>query len=228
MTSPDSNKKTVVAVHTAMPMVEPTKALFEKHIPNARLVNIVDDSLIQDVIAAGEVTPAVEKRLQSYYQNAVDAGADLIFNTCSSVGDTAEAARAACATPIVKIDDAMALDAVRQADAVGVLATVPTTLGPTVRLVHRQADAIGKQVKVVEGLAEGAFDALLGGDAAKHDALILETAKRVAAETDVLVLAQGSMARMEQALADATGKPVLSSPESGVRAVQAALAELGD
>ena len=31
-------------------------------------------------------------------------------------------------------------------------------------LVRRQADGIGKQIKVVEGLAEGAFDALLGGD----------------------------------------------------------------
>jgi hypothetical protein len=47
--------KTVVAVHTAMPMVEPTKALFAKYLPDVRLINIVDDSLIQDVIQAFEV-----------------------------------------------------------------------------------------------------------------------------------------------------------------------------
>ena len=36
---------------------------------------------------------------------------------------------------------------------------------------------------------------------------------------DVLLLAQGSMARMEQPLADALGKPVLSSPERCMRAL---------
>ena len=79
--------KIVVAVHTAMPMVEPTKELFAEHLPEVRLINIVDDSLIQDVIKANEVTPAVEKRLYKYYESSMDAGADVIFNTCSSVGD---------------------------------------------------------------------------------------------------------------------------------------------
>ena len=58
--------KTVAAIHTAMPMVEPTRELFAKHLPDVRLINIVDDSLIQDVIAAGEVTAAVKKRLMNY------------------------------------------------------------------------------------------------------------------------------------------------------------------
>ena len=38
----------------------------------------------------------------------------------------------------------------------------------------------------------------------------------VAKDCDVIVLAQGSMARMEQKLAELTGKMVLSSPLTGV------------
>ena len=43
---------TVAAVHTAMAMVEPVKALFQENLPGVRLINIVDDSLIQDVITS--------------------------------------------------------------------------------------------------------------------------------------------------------------------------------
>ncbi len=72
--------KTVVAIHTAMPMVEPTRELFARHLPGVRLINIVDDSLIQDVIGAGKVPAAVELRLNQYYNSAINAGADVIFN----------------------------------------------------------------------------------------------------------------------------------------------------
>ena len=45
--------KTVAAIHTAMPMVEHTKGLFARHLPGVRLINIGDDSMIQDVIKEG-------------------------------------------------------------------------------------------------------------------------------------------------------------------------------
>ena len=218
--------KTVFAVHTAFALVEPTKKLFAEHLPDVRLINMADESLIQDVIQAGEVPSAVAKRLVAYYLAGVDAGADLIFNTCSSVGEIADLARPLLKVPMVKIDDAMALEAVNSAASIGVLATVPTTLAPTIRLVQAKAAEAGKDVAVLDGLAEGAFQALMSGDADTHDRLILETGKRVGAEVDMLVLAQGSMARMEESLAQATGKAVLSSPLRGVLAVKAALEEM--
>lgn len=215
--------KTVFAVHTAMPMVEATKALFEEHLPDVRLINMVDESLIQDVIKAGEVMPSVARRLEMYYAAAVEADADVIFSTCSSVGEVATRARSSVSIPIVKIDEAMARKAVDMGNRVGVLATLPTTLGPTARLVRDQADQEGKSVSVTEGLAEGAFEALLAGDAETHDSLIMETARRIASEVDLIVLAQGSMARMQDTLETATGLPVLSSPTMGVQSVKAVL-----
>lgn len=215
--------KTVFAVHTAMPMVEATKVLFSELLPDVRLINMVDDSLIQDVIRAGEVLPAVARRLETYYAAAVEAGADVIFNTCSSVGEVATAARPTLSIPIVKIDEAMARKAVGMGDRVGVLATLPTTLGPTSRLVEEQAARTGRSVSVVEGLAEGAFAALLEGDSASHDTMIMETARKLAPEVDLIVLAQGSMARMQVVLGEVTGKPILSSPTMGVESVKAVL-----
>lgn len=216
--------KTVVAIHTAMPMVEPTKKLFAIHLPDVRLINIVDDSLIQDVIAAGEVPSAVEKRLMNYYHSSIDAGADVIFNTCSSVGDFALKARELLDIPLVKIDDAMAETAVKESASIGVLATLPTTLSPTVRLIRHYAQKLGRDVKIAEGLADGAFQAVIAGDREKHDQLILKAAEKIAGQVDTFVLAQGSMARMEKKIAETTGKKVLSSPERGVLHVKEVLA----
>ncbi len=212
--------KTVVAIHTAMTMVEPTKALFVKHIPDVRLINIVDDSLIQDVIQASSVTWSVSRRLINYYFMARDAGADVIFNTCSSVGDVALHAREILDVPIVKIDDAMAEEAVLKYEKIGVLATLQTTLEPTVRLLDYFARKHNKNCFVVESLAKGAFEAIINGDQKLHDNLIMDAANAIVADVDAFVLAQGSMARMEAKLYDMTRKPVLSSPERGVLSIR--------
>lgn len=218
--------QTVVAVHTTTAMVEPTKELFNQYLPHVCLINIADDSLIEDVIAANGVTLDVKTRLLSCYKKAIDAGADLIFNTCSSVGDVALEAKEQLPLSIVKIDDTMALKAVSTYERIGVLATLPTTLGPTVRLLKYFAKKSNKQIKVYEGLAQGAFNAILSGDKETHDTLIIDAALAIAHKVDAFVLAQGSMARMEKHLQEITGRPVLSSPQSGVLAVKQMLETL--
>lgn len=218
--------KTVVAIHTAITMVEPTKALFAAYLPDVRLINIADDSLIQDVIKAGEVPAAVKKRLLGYYDAAIDAGADVIFNTCSSVGDVAIEGRKKVNVPLVKIDDAMAEKAVRTFKRIGVMATLPTTLDPTARLIQKFSDELNKPVEIEKGLAEGAFQKLMDGDVASHDQKILETALALADKVDVFVLAQGSMAKMQDEIVKQTGKDVLSSPLLGTLQVKSVLESL--
>ncbi|WP_233530944.1 aspartate/glutamate racemase family protein [Paenibacillus alkalitolerans] len=216
---------TVVAVYTGQGLSERIQLLFREHLPVCRLVNITDDSLIADVMRAGKVTPAVRRRLQQYYRQAEEIGADVIFNTCSSVGEVADWARPMFDTPIVKIDEAMARQAVQKYEKIGVLATLPTTLEPTCRLLRKEAGS--RSVEVLDALAGGAYQALVAGRPEEHDRLILEAAISVAARADALVLAQGSMARMEDALKRETGLPVYSSPRLGVLSVKSELERLG-
>ena len=214
---------TVVAIYTGQGLAEPLKAVFNEAIPGCRLVNIIDDSLIADVMRDQEVTPAVTRRLLQYYQTAVEIGADVILNTCSSVGEVVALGQQVVDVPIVRIDEPMAAEAVQRYDRVGVIATLPTTLVPTLRLLQTQAEKAGRAVTLVSGLAEGAYQALVNGSPEKHDERIMETALRLKPQVDAFVLAQGSMARMERTLAEATGLPVLSSLRRGVEAVKAVL-----
>lgn len=215
--------RTVVAIYTGQGLADPLKAVFTELMPDCRLVNIIDDGLIHDINAASAIKSPVIRRLIRYYENAAEMGADVILNTCSSVGEIADLGRHCVDIPIIKIDEAMAKDVVHQFVRIGVIATLRSTLEPTKNLIVSKAKEINKEISLVEGLAAGAFDALISGQPEKHDELIVEATAKLANEVDVIVLAQGSMARMQEKLQECTGKPVRSSIRSGLTAVKSAL-----
>ena len=223
-----TTQRTVVAVHTGPVTIAPLNALAPELIPGVRLVNLVDDSLLKDTMAAGHVTPAVTRRLAQYMTIGQEMGADMILNCCSSVGEAAEVAAQLLDVPMLKIDVAMAEEAVSRATRIGVAATVQTTLDPTARLIERTAEAAGKEVRVAKRLCAGAFDALLAGDSAGHDAIVSRELVALAAEVDLIVLAQVSMGRVADALGDAVAIPVLTSPRLGMQRLAERLALLDE
>lgn len=219
--------KTVVMVHTGPVTIQPLNSLAPELLPDVRIINIMDDSLLKDVMAAGHVTPAVTKRMCQYYTIAEQMGATVIFNACSSVGEAADVAAQLVAIPVVKVDTAMAEAAVSRASVIGVAATVQTTLDPTARLLERTARQMDKQVTIRRHLCPGAFDALLAGNTEEHDRLLSAELLKLAAEVDLIVLAQVSMGRVAAALGDAIKVPVLTSPRLGMERLASVLAEAG-
>ena len=210
----------IAAVYTAITLVELLNYIFQENFPEAQLVNIIDDSLIAEVIRNNGPTKSVKRKLFIYYEAGFESGADVVLNTCSSVGEIVDFLQPLFDKPIFKIDQPMAQEAVKTANRIGILATLPTTLGPTKHLVLCEASRLGKQIEIKGALAEGAFEALTRGDTIEHNKLIKKAALDIAEDVDVFVLAQGSMARMEQELTTLTGKKVFSSPELGVRALK--------
>jgi Asp/Glu/hydantoin racemase len=179
--------------------------------------NIADDSLIKDVIARGELTAKTARRVAGHIASAEEAGGDFILVTCSSIGPAVEAAAPLTGVPVLRVDQPMADEAVRVGGRVGVIATLPTTLAPTADLIRRRAVLAGKDVELTPRLCEGAFDALMGGDAAAHDAMVAAALTELAAQADVIVLAQASMARVAAGLPERDRRvPVLTSPPLAV------------
>lgn len=205
--------KTVAVVYTSMGgLVKTMKDLLKEKLPGWKIVNIADDSLINDVIEAGEVTNSVKNRLMDYFHAAAQLKPEIIVSACSSVGEIAEYADSVMDVPILRIDHAMVEKAVAMADRIGVLASLGTTMEPTCSYIERLAEGKGKQVQVVGVIATGAYQANAAGDAQTHDRLILEAAEQVKDQVDLILLAQGSMAKLEAQIKTRTGLPVLSSP----------------
>jgi Asp/Glu/hydantoin racemase len=205
----------IAIVHTSFLAVASFGQLFRELAPGLSVRHVVDDSLLPEVIAEGEVTPAVRKRLLALFQVAEKSGAELIFSQCSSVGEVADAARALVDVPIVKVDEEMAERACDGGRRIGVAATLGSTLLPTRRLIESTAARMNKRVEVTCDLVEGAFGLLESGNTAAHNARVAEALQKLASQVDVVVCAQGSMAAVLSELGD-LGVPVLTSPRLGV------------
>jgi Asp/Glu/hydantoin racemase len=205
--------KTLGLIHTSATLVPVFQQLCNQHLPGVQVFNIVDDSLIKDVIKCGELRPGTARRVVGYAASAESAGADFILYTCSSIGAAVETAATLTRTPVLRVDQPMADKAVQTGRRIGVIATLSTTLNPTTDLVKRRAIVAGKEVEVISKLCEGAFDALMSGDTSKHDAMVAKALKELSSEVDVIVLAQASMARVVDTLDEADEKiPILASP----------------
>ncbi len=209
-------EKKVAVIHTSFVSVNDLKNLFSEIIPSVKMINIVDDSLLSEVLEKGGLNNNITRRICTYAIEAQAMGVDAILNQCSSVGEAVDTARQILNVPYLKIDEPMAEEAVRIGGNISVIATVPTTLLPSVRLIENTAAGINKKVNIKRCLVEGAFDALVKeGDKEKHNRMVLKTIKEEADKADVIVLAQGSMICLLPQLTDVK-VPVLSSPRSGV------------
>ena len=217
--------KTVFIIHTSSVSVADLNALFNEMAPGVIIRNIIDDSLLPEVLANGGVTPGVTRRLCQYAVQAESAGATLIFNQCSSVGEVADIASKMVRIPLVKVDERMAETACKTGSRIGVVATLPTTMGPTVRLIRRMAEKLGKEVTVTEELSSGAFQKLIAGDRTTHNEMVIASIRKLAQQVDVVVCAQGSMLALKPDLGE-TPVPVLMSPPLGVKHAVEVLATL--
>ncbi len=206
-------KKRLGLVHTSATLVPVFAQLCKDKLPHVEVFNIADDSLVKGIIASGSLTATIARRVAGYLESAELAGADYIMVTCSSIGPAVEAGAKLIGVPVLRVDLPMADQAVATGKRIGVIATLRTTLEPTADLIQRRADAAGKQIELISRLAEGAFDALMSGDAAKHDTMVAAALKELSQTVDVIVLAQASMARVVDTLAPADKRvPILASP----------------
>lgn len=190
--------------------------LFAEIMPEVRLINIMDDSLLADVMAQQRISMEVTRRMCAYVMAAEATGADAVLSLCSSLGPTIDVARKLVSIPVIKIDDAHTEKAAREANRIGVMATVGTTLPPTVALIREKAGALGKTVEIRESLSNAAFQALMGGDKQKHDAMVTDAAQALASSVDLIVFAQASMTRLAPEIEQATGRRVLTSPRLAI------------
>jgi glutamate racemase len=210
-------------IHTSPATLDPLKALAAELLPGVDVINFVDDSILPQLARNGGNVDEVADRLVHYARFAEQAGADVILNACSSVGEVVAAERAAVSVPVVRIDEPLAEAAVQRGPLIGVAATLATTLNPTLRLLQAKAGSAGQAVSLRPRLIDSAYARLMAGDKDGHDDLLVSALSDLARECDVVVLAQASMARVLPRLPEAERAKVLSSPRLGLQAVQQVL-----
>ena len=225
MTDPVPAARRLALVHTVAGLVPRFRELASELLPGVETFDIVDETLLRDASTEGRVSLETARRLFAHLASAEAHGADAVLVTCSSMGNAVDAARPFAGVPLARIDQAMAERAVERATRIGVLATLWSTLKPTAALIDRVASETGRSVDVRTRLCDGAFEALRGGDEARHDEIVREGLRELLGWAEVVVLAQASMARVVDSLTDEERvTPILSSPRLGMERMREILA----
>ena len=216
----------IALIHALRHSPPPIEAAFASAWPEPVLMNLLDDSLSADLAREGRLTPRMTERFLTLSRYAAGTGADGILFTCSAFGPCIEAVAADLAPmPVLKPNEAMVEEACAEATRAAAGARAPrigllATFQPTLDTMPPE---FPEGVTVVPKLAEGALAALDRGDPAGHDRLAAQAARDLA-ECDVIALAQFSLARAAPLVAAATGRPVLTTPDSAVRKLRRLLA----
>jgi hypothetical protein len=209
----------IALIHAMKHSIAPTEDAFRRLWPDVRLMNLLDDSLSVDRAREGSLSPAMTQRFLALARYAVGAGAEGILFTCSAFGPCIEACRYELAPLAVsKPNEAMIEEAVVLAGPTGRIGLL-ASFAPTLATMPVEFTAVASGVTVVPCLAEGALAALDRGDVAGHDDAAVRVASSLA-DCDVIAIGQFSLARAAERIAAATGKIVLTTPDSAVRKLQ--------
>lgn len=209
----------VALIHALAHSVAPVNEVFQRDWPECRRMNLLDDSLSADLARDGGLDDAMTQRFIVLGDYAASTGADAILFTCSAFGPCIDAVKRRLAPmPVLKPNEAMIDEAVALQRTRGGTVGLVASFGPTLQSMPPEFPV---DVPLRSALAEGALDALDRGDVQAHDRAALRAAETLAAEgCSVIALAQFSLARAHDVVAQATGLPVLTTPGSAVRALR--------
>lgn len=223
MTKTLSGKKLGI-IHAALITTRVVQRYLDEIIPEVEVVHFVDDTIQNTnfACAPGTIPPNNYAKFTQAALSQQDYGVDLILLACSTFNRAVEYARPMIRTPMLQIDRPMMDLAVRHGSRLGLLATVPTTVPASERLLRLAAADAGKTVEIKTRLCSDAFAAIKAGQTEKHNDLLLGEIDRLSGEVDAIVLAQLSMSALEPRLIS-TKVPVYNSGRTAFTYIRARL-----
>lgn len=208
----------ITLVHALRHSPPPIEEAFARLWPQARLRNLLDESLSSDLERDGRITPSMSERFLALSRYAVSCQTDAILFTCSAFGPCiTRVAQELAPLPVLKPNEAMIEDASEAGQHVGLVAS----FAPTLRTLPAEFPS---SVRLSMACADGALAALDRGDLGAHDQMVVDASRRLF-DCDLIVLTQFSLARAAPAVAAATGKRVLTTPDSAVLKLRRLLTE---
>jgi Asp/Glu/hydantoin racemase len=220
--------KPLVIVHTVRSVFAPMEALAREVLGSSvPVAHIVDDLLLQDLLRNRRITPFAQRHFAAHVAEAEEFGAGAVLLSCSSLAPCADVAGQTARVPVYRIDEAMVDEALATGRRIGILATIDLALDPVYELVCRQAQRQGRAVGIEPVLCPAsAYEAMLAGRTAEHDGIVLEELQRLCAVSDVVLLAQASMASALRSEVELQ-VPVLTGPRLALERIRRAFGTTG-
>jgi hypothetical protein len=187
--------------------------------------HVVREDLLAVALARGSGSEFVRAAVAGALRELAHGGAKVIVCTCSTIGGLVEAT-ALPACEVMRIDRPVAEHAVSTGRRIVLVAALPTALEQTLALVRQVAADAERSPEIVELLCRQAWALFENGDLPGYIAAVAKVVGSTARSGDLVLLAQASMAPVEQ-LVGSPDISVFSSPTLGVKAAIAAYRRSG-
>jgi Asp/Glu/hydantoin racemase len=201
----------VALIHTVQSVLLTFGNRLKGAINDVKVVNTLDEYLASDPAEKGEFTKGNMQRLFSIVRCAEMTEPDAIVVTCSTLSPTIEKIRPFIKVPLITIDEAMIRKAAEVGSKITIMATADSTVGPTRTKLLSEAKKLNKEIELAVIVCPDAYVAIKAGDQRYHDEIIKRRALEIK-QQDVVILAQASMAHLEEIIQKICGCTVLSSP----------------
>jgi Asp/Glu/hydantoin racemase len=209
----------IALIHTVPSVLNTFGDRVKKKINNVKIVNTLDEFLASDPAEKGKFTQKNKNRLFKLIKCAEMTEADAIVVTCSTMTPTVEKIKPFISIPLIAIDDEMIKKAVKIGTNITVMATAESTIDPTVSSLKIQEKKQNKTININILHCPSAYDAIKSNNKKFHDKKIIEKAHEIK-NADVVILAQASMAHMEDEVEKICGCKVLSSPNTCINKLE--------
>ena len=204
-------------LHTAEVNQVTFSRLLEEISPADTAVHLTDASLLTDARRRDGVDDDLLSRIGARIGALADRGAARILCTCSTIAGPAEAVGRALGLDVLRVDRPMAEQAVAGGSRIAVVAALASTMAPTRDLLQETADRAGRTVTITDAPCLAAWSHFEAGELDRYFATLATHLEAVDQTTDVIVLAQASMAPVEALVS--LSSLVLSSPRTAVLAL---------
>ena len=215
-------KYRIALVHPLQPPLRAAEDAFREFWPEAHCINILDDSLPDDLLIEGANSAGIRRRITTLLRYAAELKVSGILFTGSGFGPLLDELAPSLPVPLLKPNQAMYEEALKIGGRLGMLVTFPAAADAMRQDFAAAADAAGVKTELEIACVPEAFVQLRAGQLAEHNRLLAQAASRLSA-CKAILMAQFSTAQAAGSVAAAVKVPVLTSPGSAVKKLRGML-----
>jgi len=206
----------VGAVHALKQSIQPTTAAFESEWPTVEVSHLLDGSLYLGRSQGTADASELARRIQALLADGCSTDSDGIIFTGSFFGDAVAQARSAIGIPVLRSFDGVLDEALREDRPLYVLSTAVDSVVLLQEEFRQEVQRRALSTTVSGNVVEGALTAVVSGEAARHDELVLNAVESVDPEATI-VFAQFSMERVLSPAIELRRQSVVGPATSAVR-----------
>ena len=205
------------AVHALMNAIPTTQTAFDRVWSAADVAHLLDGSLYLDRSRGTANEAELGSRIDRLLKYSAATGAEGIIVTGSFFGEAVKRAREDMSIPVMTSFDGIIERALGLDRPLHVLATAADSVTLLSQELEREAARRSIRLSLSGEAVAGAMDALIGGDADRHDSLLLDAVRDTDANA-VVLFAQFSMERtLPQSIAARQGLVIGPASEGVAR-----------